>query len=266
MPDDSPVSRGKFLRSLGSSVTGMALGTGIGIAAQVLASKVAAAFPETAAAMPTPATGKKPDSAFDPFICGGSAEGNRIALTFDDGPTPGVTERILDELKKRNVLATFFMIGQKVAAEPDLVRRVAGEGHEIGNHTFSHPNLNSLPDQQVRLEIQQAQDIITNTIKIRPTYFRPPFLAFRRNQAPLAQDMGLSIIYGNNDSRDWSQPGEGKITDAILSQAKCGYIIICHDLHVQTANCIGPILDNLHERGLCIAKMSSFLAPSPQGT
>lgn len=265
MSDDAPVSRGKFLRSLGSSVTGMALGTGVGLAAQALASKLAAAFPETATT-PAPPTGTKPAATFDPFIYSGSTEGNRIALTFDDGPTPGVTERILDELKKRNITATFFMIGQRVVAEPDLARRVAGEGHEIGNHTFSHPKLNSLPDQQVRLEIQQTQEIIIDTIKVRPTCFRPPYLAFRRNQSSIPQDMGLSIICGDVDSRDWAQPGEDKINDTILSQAKCGSIIICHDLHLQTASCIGPILDKLHEKGLIIAKMSSFLVPSPLST
>jgi peptidoglycan/xylan/chitin deacetylase (PgdA/CDA1 family) len=242
----------------------MALGTGIGIAAQALASKVAAAFPETVAT-PAPITGEKPES-FDPFIHSGSSEGNRIALTFDDGPTPGVTDRILDELQQRNIIATFFMIGENVARWPDLAKRVAGEGHEIGNHTFSHPKLSSLPDQQVRLEIQQTQDIIIDTLKIRPTCFRPPYLAFRRNQAPIPQDMGLSIICGDLDSHDWAQPGEDKISEVILSQAKCGSIIICHDLHLQTANCIGPILDKLHEKGLIITTISSCLASSALGT
>jgi len=115
-----------------------------------------------------------------------------------------------------------------------------------------------LPDQQVRLELQQSQDIITDTIKVRPRIFRPPYLAFRRNQASLAQDLGLSIICGDLDSRDWAQPGEDKITDAILSQTKCGSIIICHDMHAQTANCIGPILDELLKRGFNFVSISAL--------
>jgi len=259
MPDDSPVSRGKFLRSLGSSMTGMALGTGVGLAAQALASKLAAAVVEASPVSPETGKEKIPStSTIDPFIYSGPTEGNRIALTFDDGPTPGVTDRILDELKQRKIVATFFMIGERVAASPELARRVAGEGHEVGNHTFSHPKLSSLPDQQVRLEIQQAQNIIADTIKIRPRNFRPPYLAFRRNQAILAQEMGLSIVCGNLDSRDWSQAGEDKITDTILSQTKCGSIIICHDIYAQTANCLGIILDELLKRGFNFVSISAL--------
>jgi len=244
-------------------MTGMALGTGVGLAAQALATKLATALAEAPSATPATTEGyATPAAAFDPFIYSGPTEGNRIALTFDDGPTPGVTEPILDELKKRNIRATFFMIGQKVVAAPDLARRVAGEGHEIGNHTFSHPKLSSLPDQQVRLEIQQAQDIIADTIGIRATCFRPPYLAFRRNQAPLAQEMGLSIICGDLDSHDWAQPGEEKIADTILSQAKCGSIIICHDLYPQTASCIGSILDKILERGFIFTPITAYVAPS----
>jgi peptidoglycan/xylan/chitin deacetylase (PgdA/CDA1 family) len=244
-------------------MTGMALGTGIGLAAQALATKLAATLPET----PTPVPpADKTDQSFDPFVYSGPTEGNRIALTFDDGPTPGVTDRILDELKQRKITATFFMIGEKVTASPNLARRVAAEGHEIGNHTFSHPKLSSLPDQQVRLEIEQTQDIIGETVGVRPACFRPPYLAFRRNQASIPQAMQLSIICGNLDSRDWAQPGEDKITDTILSQAKCGSIIICHELHAQTANCIGSVLDKLHEKGLIFVTASAFVASSTQGT
>jgi len=260
---DAPVSRGKFLRSLGSSMTGAALGTGVAVA-QALAARLAAAVPEvstasTSMAQPQPVI--EGTLAPNPFISRGSSEGKRLALTFDDGPMPGVTDRILDALKQRGLVATFFMIGERVSASPDLARRVAAEGHEIGNHTFTHPKLNSLPDQQAALEIQQTQDTIVEVTQQRPVCFRPPFLAFRKNQAPIAHGKGMRIICGDVDSRDWSQPGEAKIIETILLQATAGSIIICHDNSPQTANCIAQILDKLLEQGFTFVTVSSLIDP-----
>jgi peptidoglycan/xylan/chitin deacetylase (PgdA/CDA1 family) len=237
-------------------MTGMVLGSAASAAAQALAARLSGTAPSTAA---TPNSSEESVSSPDPFINRFSPEGYRVALTFDDGPTPAVTERILDELKRRHVLATFFMIGQRVAAQPDLARRVASEGHEIGNHTFTHPKLNTLPDQQVALELDQTQDVIQEVVNQRPVSFRPPYLAFRKNQAVLAHSKGLKIICGDVDSRDWSQPGEEKIIATIFTKTSPGSIIICHDCHDQTANCLGQILDGLLERGCKFGTISSFL-------
>ena len=237
-------------------MTGMVLGSAASAAAQVLAAKLSGTAPSTSA---THEAGQENVAAPDPFINRVSSQSQQVALTFDDGPTPGVTELILDELKRRDVLATFFMIGERVAAHPDLARRVAAEGHEIGNHTYTHPKLNTLPDQQVALEIQQTQDIILKVTQQTPVSFRPPYLAFRKNQAPLAQAKGLNIICGDVDSRDWSEPGEEKILELIFAKTSSGSIIICHDRHQQTANCIGSILDGLIQRGFKIGTISSLL-------
>jgi peptidoglycan/xylan/chitin deacetylase (PgdA/CDA1 family) len=243
-------------------MTGMALNSGVGVAAQAIASKLAAAMAESDPATPVSVSPKVEDEPeIDPFINCGPAEGNRIAITFDDGPVPGVTERILDALKQRNLVATFFMIGQNVEKFPELVRRVVAEGHEIGNHTYTHPKLNSLPDQQADLELQQTQDIIMEAVKIPPTCFRPPYLAFRKNQSGIPHRKGLTIICGDVDSRDWSLPGEDKIVDTILSQTKAGSIIICHDWCEQTANCIDRILDGLVERSFKFSTIASFIKP-----
>jgi peptidoglycan/xylan/chitin deacetylase (PgdA/CDA1 family) len=261
---DAPVSRGKFLRSLGSSVTGMALGTGA-MAAQALAAKLAAVLPpEPAQTLPKEKMQSTPEP--DPFINRVSDAGNRIGLTFDDGPSPGSTDRILDELKKRQLHATFFMIGQQVAKSPDLARRVVAEGHEIGNHTYTHPHLNTLPDQQVKLELQQTQDIIEEVTKVRPVLFRPPYVAFRKNQAPIPHAMGMQIIVGDVNSRDWSQPGEAKIVEAILAQTSSGSILICHDNQAQTANCVGEFIDKLLERSFNFSTISSLVGPSKTAT
>jgi peptidoglycan/xylan/chitin deacetylase (PgdA/CDA1 family) len=249
------VSRGKFLKSLGKSIPGMMLGGGVATAAQTFLGKMAAASGATEVpAQPELATAVKVD-----FITSGPPDGNRIALTFDDGPTPGVTEFILDELKRRKLQATFFMIGERIAAAPDLARRVLAEGHEVGNHTFTHPKLTSLADQQVDAEIQKTQAIMAEALNHRAVWFRPPYGALRQNQAGILQKAGLRVVLWNVDPGDWSQPGEAKIVGTILAETKPGSIIVCHDKYQQTVNSVGPILDGLIERGFSPTTLSALL-------
>ena len=253
------VSRGTFLKSLGKSLPGMVLGGGAATAARTLLSKMASA----SGAKETPAVGAEPEIAKATgkveFIKSGPAGGNRVALTFDDGPTPGVTGLILDELKRRNLHATFFMIGQRIAAAPDLARRVLAEGHDVGNHTFTHPNLTTLADQQVEAEIQKTQDIMGEVLNHRAVWFRPPYGTLRQKQAGILQKAGLRVVLWNVSTEDWSQPGESKIVGTVLAETTPGSIILCHDLYPQTANSVGPILDGLLERGFLPATLSALL-------
>jgi len=254
---DSPVSRGEFLRSFGKSMTGMALNAGVVVAAQTLAKRFAAATPPPSDQLMVKKT--EAPLAADPFIYSGPTEGNRIALTFDDGPTPGVTDRILDELKQRQLHATFFMIGKNVVAQPDLARRVLAEGHEIGNHTFTHPKLNTLPEAQAVAEVEKAQQTFTDVLNYHAKWFRPPCGALRKNQSGILHDKNLGIVFWSVDPGDWAQPGEAHITDFILSQTKPGSIILCHDLYPQTAHCVGLILDGLLQRGFNLVTLSTLL-------
>jgi len=245
------VSRAQFLKSLGASVTGLALGSGIASAAQALVGNAGATSP--APVVP----GLETNNVH--FIGSGPSAGNRIAITFDDGPTPGVTEVVLDELKKRNLHSTFFMIGKRVVDAPELALRVLAEGHEVCNHTFNHLKLNTLPDQQVEWEIQKTQDTLCEVLNQCPTWLRPPYGAFRKNQIGIPQSKQLGVVFWSVDPRDWSQPGEGQIVETILTHTKPGSIILCHDLHKQTANCVGQILDGLLERKFEFVSISAFL-------
>jgi peptidoglycan/xylan/chitin deacetylase (PgdA/CDA1 family) len=252
------ITRGEFLKSLRKSIPGMVLGSGVAAAAQSVLSKMAAA---SSTGHPTllPSDPKTISAPKIEFIKSGPAIGSRVALTFDDGPTPGVTDRILDELKKRNVRATFFMIGERIAAAPDLARRVLAEGHEIGNHTYTHPKLTEVSDAQVAAEIQKTNDIMREVLDHRPVWFRPPFGALHRSQAPLIGMKGLGIVLFSVDPKDWSQPGETKIVETILTESKPGSILLCHDVHPQTANSVESILDGLSERGLIASTLSEVL-------
>jgi peptidoglycan/xylan/chitin deacetylase (PgdA/CDA1 family) len=258
------VTRGNFLKQLGKSLPGMIMGSGAAVAAQKLIGKMAAASGEPITPVaPDPALGSaKPFTPRSPtfeFIKHGPPRSNRVALTFDDGPVPGVTDLILDELKTRNLRATFFMIGERIAAAPDLARRVLAEGHEVGNHTYSHPNLTTLPDAEVDAQIEKTQEVMRNLLNHRPSFFRPPFGGLRQNQAGMLQKRGLRAVLWDVDSKDWSQPATEKITENILNQVRAGSIILCHDLRAQTAASAGPILDGLLERKLDVATLSRLL-------
>jgi peptidoglycan-N-acetylglucosamine deacetylase len=254
------VTRGTFLKALGKSLPGMVLGSGAATAARTLLGKVAAASGATEFPAPAVAANQEVASgAKIEFIQSGPSDGNRIALTFDDGPTPGVTDLILDELKQRKLHATFFMIGERIAAAPDLARRVLAGGHEVGNHTFTHPKLTTLADEQVEAEIQKTQDIMGEVLNHRPAWFRPPYGALRQDQAGLLASRGLGIVLWSVDSRDWADPGEAEIIRKVLAETKAGSIIVCHDLHRQTADGVGPILDGLLERGFTFATLSALM-------
>jgi peptidoglycan/xylan/chitin deacetylase (PgdA/CDA1 family) len=255
------LSRGDFLKQLGKSIPGMVFNSGAVGAAHKLLGKMAAASGENVMSpLPVP---QRPRFESDRFghINGGPVQGNRIALTFDDGPNAGVTDRILDELKQRKLHATFFMIGQRVAAEPDLARRVLAEGHEIGNHTYTHPKFSEISDEEAAAEIDKMQYLVHEVLNnYDPAWFRPPYGIFRQNHFSLLERHGLRSVLGNVNTADWSQPGEDKIIGKILAETKAGSIIICHDLFAQTANCIGPVLDGLAERGFQPVTLSALLA------
>ena len=238
----------------------MVLGSGVAATAQRVLGKMAAASGASEApAAPTAPETAGVDSPKLEFINSGPTEGNRVALTFDDGPTPGVTHRILDELKRRNLHATFFMIGQRIAAEPDLARRVLAEGHDVGNHTFTHPKLPSLDDEQAHAEIQKTADIMLEALDHRAVWFRPPFGALRPDQFQLVQKHGLRPVMGRVSPSDWAQPGEDKIIARILTDTQPGSIIICHDVFEQTANSIGPVLDGLLEHGFAPVTLTALV-------
>jgi len=193
------------------------------------------------------------------YVSSGPGFGRRLAITFDDGPTPGVTERVLAELKKRDIKSSFFMIGQRVAAYPDLAKKVFDDGHEVCNHSFTHPQLSKMPDMAVSLELERCQEAIDKAIGHKPVWCRPPYGAFKKTQGHLAVALGLGVVYWSVDPRDWSQPGVQKLIDTIPAQSRPGSIILCHDLHPQTADAVPTILDKLLEQGYEFTTISGFL-------
>ena len=192
-----------------------------------------------------------------------------IAMTFDDGPSAENTPRLLEMLKQRNIKATFFLIGQNAASNPDIVRRILADGHEIGNHSWTHPQLSKLSDDRVTAEITQTQDAIKDASGFTPSLLRPPYGAITPRQREWVENrFGLNIILWSVDPLDWKRPGASVITQRILSQARPGAIILSHDIHKQTVDAMPATLDGLIAKGYKFATVSQLIAmnkPKPPG-
>jgi peptidoglycan-N-acetylglucosamine deacetylase len=184
-----------------------------------------------------------------------------VAMTFDDGPSAENTPRLLEMLKQRNIKATFFLIGQNAASNPDLVRRILAEGHEVGNHSWTHPQLSKLSDDRVTAEITKTQDAIKEAGGFTPTLLRPPYGAITARQREWIETrFGLNIILWSVDPFDWKRPGASVITQRILSQARPGAIILSHDIHKQTVDAMPATLDGLIAKGYKFATVSQLIA------
>ena len=150
-----------------------------------------------------------------------AAASKKVALTFDDGPDPEWTPQILDILKAKHVHATFFVIGANAQANPDLIQRIVAEGHELGNHTYTHPNLADTPEQVVALELNATQRLVEALTGRSMRLFRPPYLGDDEPGDPgdiipveIAQSMGYLTVGERVDPIDWALPGADVIVQA----------------------------------------------------
>ena len=153
----------------------------------------------------------------------------KIALTFDDGPHPSQTKRILDILDRYGVKATFFMIGINVENYPDAAREVACRGHEIGNHTYNHSHLKNLGESQTSNEIEQCKNVLERVCDCRPHLFRPPEGYLSGNVLQCAEQGEYDLILWSVDTRDWECRDAQKISETVLSKIQAGDIVLMHD-------------------------------------
>jgi peptidoglycan/xylan/chitin deacetylase (PgdA/CDA1 family) len=196
-------------------------------------------------------------------------DGLCLAMTFDDGPSAENTPRLLDLLKQRGIKATFFLIGQNAAEHPELVKRILAEGHEVGNHSWTHPQLSKLSDERVTEEINKTQDAIRQASGFTPTLLRPPYGAMTERQREwVEKDFHLNVILWSVDPFDWKRPGSSVIERRILTGAEPGAIILSHDIHKQTVDAMPATLDALLAKGYKFVTVSQLIAmnhPKPAG-
>jgi peptidoglycan-N-acetylglucosamine deacetylase len=199
----------------------------------------------------------------------GAGGEHQVAITFDDGPDPRWTPKILDILKGANVKATFFVVGVNAERYPGLVRRIVNEGHEIGNHTYYHPNLALCWPEHIRLELNATQLLLETITGRATTLFRPPYAADTgptqlSELIPLkiAEDLNYLVVLENIDPQDWAKPGADIILRRVKQQRHDGSVILLHDAggdRSQTVEALPRILDWLHTRGDTIVPLSTLL-------
>src|SRR6184192_2903432 len=235
-----------------------------------------------AGADPTPATrdaGKKTQAAAeDPSITFNSVhvDGPYIAMTFDDGPSATLTPKLLDLLAAHHIKATFFVIGENVTQHPDIVARAAREGHEIANHSWSHPNFAKLSDEGVRRQLWQTDEAIKSATGKRPTLLRPPYGSITaREKRWIHDEFGYEIILWDVDPYDWKRPGPAVVRNRILKETQPGSIVLSHDIHPGTIEAMPSTFDQLEAKGFKFVTVSELIrmaaarpshpSPSPSG-
>ncbi|MFC3927910.1 polysaccharide deacetylase family protein [Streptococcus caprae] len=175
------------------------------------------------------------------------AEGpKRIALTFDDGPNPTTTTQILDVLAKYNVKATFFVIGSKVTGNEAIIKREVSDGHEIGNHTWSHPILTQLTQADIQDEVNMTNQAIQAASGQAPKTIRPPYGA---TNATVAAASGLPEVLWTVDTRDWENHNPAQILANVKTYARPNGVILMHDIHQETANAVESVILYLQSEG-----------------
>lgn len=162
------------------------------------------------------------------FFREGPGKEKKVALTFDDGPDTVYTPQIMDVLKKYNVKATFFLIGNRAQLFPDIVKRMVREGHVVGNHSMNHANIAKLNKEKTYQEIKQAEDALYKIIGYRTFLFRSPYGSLNAEQVKQIGDYNYKIIAWNVDSLDWKSLSAEQVQYNILENAKEGSIILQH--------------------------------------
>lgn len=170
----------------------------------------------------------------------------RIALTFDDGPSSSVTPGVLDTLKRHNVKATFFVLGSSVIQNPGLVKRELEEGHQVGSHSWDHPQLTKQSTQEVYNQILKTQKAVFDQTGYFPTTMRPPYGAVNKQ---VAEEIGLPIIQWSVDTEDWKYRNLWYSDEKVLAGATDGAIVLMHDIHKTTAASLDTTLTKLKSQG-----------------
>jgi peptidoglycan-N-acetylglucosamine deacetylase len=204
----------------------------------------------------------------------------KIAITFDDGPDPQWTPKILDVLKDKGVKATFFLIGVEAEKYPSITKRIYAEGHEIGNHTFTHPDISNVSKRYFEVELNLTERFFEGKLGVKPVLFRPPYsidqepdTADQVRPLELAQDLGYITIGDKIDPNDWRddprRPANEIVADVLKNlppcdpgNLTCGNIVLLHDgggNRSETLKALPQIIDGLRQRGYEIVPVSALL-------
>ena len=177
------------------------------------------------------------------------------ALTFDDGPYPETTSRLLDILQQKDALATFFTLGNKAAAYPDIIKREAKEYHEVASHTMYHQNLIRIPTSSAVSDINEAKSTLNSILGHNPFYTRPPYGNINDT---VKTTVGTPIILWSVDTEDWKSKDVNSIIATAMSEVHDGAIILMHDIYPTTIDAVPILIDKLRENGYELVTLSEL--------
>lgn len=206
-----------------------------------------------------------PDKPFKPSMPGMrvssvSVPGKYVAITFDDGPSSSLTPQVLDILKRHGASATFFVLGDNASRNPSILARAVAEGHEIGNHTYSHIKMTSASAETIRSEISRTAAVIESATGRKAKVMRPPYGATNANiVSNMFNNYGMRSILWNIDTQDWRHPGVGVVVQRAVGGAKPGSIILLHDIHSSTLAAVEGIVTGLQARGYKLVTVSQLI-------
>jgi peptidoglycan/xylan/chitin deacetylase (PgdA/CDA1 family) len=186
-----------------------------------------------------------------PVFIRGDLEPKQIALTFDDGPHPRLTERLLEILKTQDVQATFFVLGTQALNNPNVLRAVAAHGHTVGTHTMDHPDLRKMSYEKGVEQISKAFESVLSILETSAPFFRFPYGAKTKNLAAFLKESDLAAFYWNMDSWDWKIKDPQKLFENCLREIEREQrgIMLFHDIHPQTIAVVPWVLQALADRG-----------------
>lgn len=193
-----------------------------------------------------------------PIYCVDTKDKN-IAISFDAAWGSQYTDEILDILDKNNVKATFFLVGNWVDKYPEKVKKIHDKGHEIGNHSTTHPHFTQLTNQKIKEEILITSDKIKNITGKKTNLFRPPFGDYNSQVVKSVKDTGHSVIQWDVDSMDWTNPGEDAIFTRVTKKATNGSIVLFHNNAEETPKVLDKIIKELKSEGYNLVKISDLL-------
>ncbi|QUW23867.1 polysaccharide deacetylase family protein [Sporosarcina sp. Marseille-Q4063] len=179
----------------------------------------------------------------------------KVALTFDDGPDPKVTTKILATLEKYNAKATFYMLGSRVEYYPEIAKDVSNAGHELGNHTWTHPDLTNASIKKINSEITRTSSIIEKVTGEKAISFRPPYGAINKT---VRQQTNLPVILWDVDTLDWKHRNANQLLAHVKKNTRDGSIILMHDIHQSTADGLDAVLAYLNGEGYTFVTVSEL--------
>jgi len=189
-----------------------------------------------------------------------------MALTFDDGPYPPYTGRLLDVLKEKKIRATFFLVGEQARLHPDLVRRMVDEGHTVGLHAFCHRDFLKLTEEEKEKDLQQGKEILQSITGKEPVYWRPPH-GFRDSSVmKIASAKDLQVVNWSVIPRDWTGIDKQEIYNRVMDKAEDGAVVLLHDgdsplykaSRQATVDAVGPLIDSLREKGYHLVSLEEY--------